>query len=208
MEPAKLRVVDPSWFETCMARAMTLSVRQGMRPLGAGLAGGIFGLIYAGAACAAEPIETKSYIFEVTPYTGTRLGETSDQAQAGAMVEVGPGQTKEQKVQDRLKDIGVRDGAELGDRSRWYVFAAASGRAIGMNVRRDPDGLIRNYGWSSDPAALAGDVQAGVGWRRGSTQTSLGYMHRQFRPASAMQNVDYDNKDDMVALSFSVKPGR
>jgi len=179
-----------------------------MRPLGVWLAGGIFGLLTAGSAAAQSATDPKIYSIEVSPYAGAKLGDTSDLAQPGARIEIEARQSGDDKVKARLEEFGVRDGAEFGDKARWYVFAAASGRAIGLNVRRDSDGLVRNYGWSTDPAALAGDTHIGIGLRKGPVQTSLGYMHREFQPANAMQNVDYDNKHDMVALSFSIKSGR
>jgi hypothetical protein len=179
-----------------------------MRPLG--LAGGIAGILasVATAASAAEPPTTKpAPSYDVAPYGGSTLGGRNGGPKPGAVVEVGPA-VKSDKVAAQLKDIGVRDGADFGDKGRWYLFAAGSGRAVGLNVQRDPEGLLRNYGWSSDPAAAVGDIQAGVGFRKGPAQTSLGYVHRQFRPANAMQNIDFDNKDDMVALTFAIKPGR
>ncbi len=175
-----------------------------MRPLVV-LAGGLLALTLSGAAIAAEPDDSKVFSVSVSPYAGTRLGDISDEARPGARVEVSAEGDSEDRIKQRLGDLGVRDGAEFGGRGRWYLFAAGSGTAVGLNVRREADGDFRNYGFSLDPAALAGDAQAGVGWRKGSMQTSVGYMHRTFRPANAMANVDYDNKDDMVALSFSLK---
>ena len=179
-----------------------------MRPLG--LAGGIVGILasVATAASAAEsPTLNPVTNYDVAPYAGSTLGGRNGAPKAGAVLEIGPA-VKSDKVAAQLKDIGVRDGAEFGDKGRWYLFAAGSGRAVGLNVQRDPEGLLRNYGLSSDPAAAVGDIQAGVGFRKGPTQTSIGYVHREFRPTNAMQNIDFDNKDDMVALTFAIKPGR
>ena len=72
-------------------------------------------------------------------------------------------------------------------------------------MRRHPDGLLRSYGFSVDPFAAVGDVQAGVGWRKGDFQASLDDVHRTFRAAYAMPNIDFDNKDEMVGLSLSLR---
>lgn len=175
-----------------------------MRPLGA-VAGGVVGLLISmTAAQAADP--PKPLEFKVLPYAGARLGDASEQAQPGAMVEFGPGRSsRDDKVAAKLKAMGVKDGAEFGDRGRWYTFVAGSGAAVGLNMRRDPDGLLRNYGLSVDPTAAIGDTQAGVGWRKGDLQASVGYVHRTFKPAYGMQNIDFDNKDEMVGVSFALK---
>jgi hypothetical protein len=179
-----------------------------MRPLGL-LAGGVLGLVcVAGAAQAADPFRDPK--FAVRPYGGAPLGDTTDQAQAGAMIEFGPGRERDnargERAAAKLKEMGVRDGAEFGDKGRWYAFVGGSGTTLGLNMQRDPDGLLKSYGFSVDPAAAVGDAQAGVGWRKGDFQASLGYVHRTFKPAYAMQNIDFDNKDQMVGVSFSLKP--
>jgi hypothetical protein len=152
--------------------------------------------------------------FDVMPYGGSKLGDVNDQAIPGAMVEFGPGRnngkagvelSREEKVAAQLQEMGVRDGSEFGDQGRWYAFVGGSGKALGFNMRRAPDGLLRSYGFSVDPAAAVGDVEAGLGWRKGDFQASAGYVHRTFKPAYGMENIDYDNKDEMVGLSFSLK---
>jgi hypothetical protein len=181
-----------------------------MRPLGA-LAGGVFGLAAMAGVAAAQDRGVdfnKDRLFSVVPYGGEVLGDRNDHAQAGAMVEFGPGRDngRGERAAARLKEMGVRDGAEFGDKGRWYAFVGGSGTTLGLNMRRDPDGLLRSYGFSVDPAAAVGDAQAGVGWRKGDFQASLGYVHRTFKPAYAMPNIDFDNKDEMVGVSFSLRP--
>ena len=106
----------------------------------------------------------------------------------------------------RLKALGIRDGAALGDRGRWYLFAAASGRAVGLNMLHDGSGWDRS--WTTDQTStLIGDAQLGVGWRKGAMQTSLGYIHRQVKGAHMLYGVDAHD-DSMVAFSLSIKPQR
>ena len=176
-----------------------------MRPLGL-LAGGVLGLVLITQAQAGD--QPKDLKFAMLPYGGAKLGDTSDQAQPGAMVEFGPGRDdgRGERAAARLKEMGVRDGTEFGNAGRWYAFVGGSGKTLGFNVRRDPDGPLRTYGLSVDPAAAVGDVQAGVGWRKGDFQASAGYVHRTFKPVYAMPNIDFDNKDEMVGVSLSLKP--
>ncbi len=63
-------------------------------------------------------------------------------------------------------------------------------------------------GLSMDAAsALISDVQAGVGWRKGSVQASLAWMKRKVKSAQAL--IGLDARDDTtVAVTLSVKPRR
>lgn len=186
-----------------------------MRPLRLLAGGFLAAAVMTGWAAAAEPNGKARPTFEVAPYAGERLGDSNQNDQPGAMLRFGPGasedgkQDRADRLAARLEQFGVRDGREFGDRGRWYMFVGGSGKALGFNMRRDPDGLLRRYGWSVDPAASVGDIQAGVGFRRGPYTTSIGYVRREFEPAyGGMRSVDFDDKDDMVALSFSIKPAR
>lgn len=154
---------------------------------------------------AAVRFTTGPYVGEVIPYA--RLGTADDSLRAGAMLRYGPG-TRDSRIVARLGQMGVRDGAAFGDAGRWYLFAAASGRAIGMNMARYPDGDPGKTGWSTDTAAEVGDAQVGVGWRQGPMQTSIGYLHRTFEPRNPMPRTDFVKDDEMLALSISIKPQR
>ncbi|OYX91864.1 MAG: hypothetical protein B7Y78_11355, partial [Caulobacter sp. 35-67-4] len=103
--------------------------------------------------------------------------------------------------------LGLRDGDEaFGQRGRWYVFAAASGRAVGLNMLRSQNGDWSRAGMSSDVnSKLIGDAQAGVAWRKGPMQASVGYIHREMKAKDVIMGMA-TQKDSMVALSFSLKP--
>ena len=88
-------------------------------------------------------------------------------------------------------------------RGRWFLFAAAGGQAVGLNMQPTTGGSR----WSSGSAStMINDGQAGFGWRRGGTQAAFGYVHREisaheFDPYSVrMRNLS----DSMVGLSFSL----
>lgn len=139
--------------------------------------------------------------FDLSPHAGVSHGEGGS-AEAGARLEV----SKADAAGEKLKAMGVKDGSKVfGDKGRWYLFAAASGRAVGLNMLHDAAG-----GWdralSTDSTSkLVGDTQVGLGWRKGALQTSFGYVHRKVKGAHVMYGID-PHDDDMVAFSLSVKP--
>ena len=154
--------------------------------------------------------KTGDYALDVSPHAGVGMSNAGGSAEAGAMIQFG--QDVDSRVRERLNGLGIKtvDGSSFGNRGRWYLFAAASGRAVGLNMLRDSQGDFRRANWSTDPAsALIGDAQAGVGWRKGAMQASFGYLHREIKPSSSASLKGMDNRDDdMVAFSLSFKPRR
>ena len=145
------------------------------------------------------------FALDVTPHAGVGFGAAGGSAEAGATVRLG----KKRNMGDRVNDaLGVHDGAEtFGDRGRWYIFAAASGRAVGLNMLRGQNGDWSRAGLTQDTTSrLIGDSQAGVAWRRGAMQASLGYIHRAIKARGDGIMGLATQKDDVVALSFSLKP--
>lgn len=154
---------------------------------------------------AAVRFEAGDYDLDVTPHAGLGVSNAGGQAEAGATLTLA--QRTSDAVESRLKSLGVQDGASFGDAGRWYLFAAASGRAVGLNVLRNDSGWDR-AGWSTDPSSrLIGDAQVGVAWRKGALQTSFGYIHREVKGEHMLMG--QESKDDsVVAFSLSIKPGR
>lgn len=143
--------------------------------------------------------------FDVSPHAGLGVGSRGGSAEAGAMLTVG--QRRERQAVEALKDFGVRDGLEYGDRGRWYLFAAASGRAVGLNMLRN-EGDWDRAGWSTDTTgALVGDAQVGVGWRKGDMQSSFGVIHREVR-GEHMVFGQHTRDDTVAAFTFSIRPQR
>lgn len=139
----------------------------------------------------------------LTPHTGVGVTSDGGQAEAGAVLTIG--QKRDDVAVDRLNDLGVRDGAAYGDQGRWYFFAAASGRAVGLNMLSNGEGWDRD-GWTTDRAsALIGDAHVGVGWRKGAMQTSFGYIHREIK-GEHMVFGQKTKEDSMLAFSLSIKP--
>lgn len=140
---------------------------------------------------------------DLSPHAGLGIGNTGGSAEAGAVVRVG--QNLEDRVSEALGAGGVMNGKAFGNRDRWYLFAAASGKAVGLNVLRQ-DGDWSRAGWSQDPTStLVGDAQVGVGWRRGAMQTSFGYVHRKMKMKDTFMGLS-TQQDEMLALSFSYRP--
>lgn len=143
--------------------------------------------------------------FEVAPHAGLGVGAAGGTAEGGAMLTVS--KSREEQAMDRLRDLGVRDGSTLGDAGRWYLFAAASGRAVGLNMLRGERGWDQ-AGWTTDPtASLVGDAQVGVGWRKGDIQSSFGVIHREVKGKHMVMG--QQTRDDTVAaFTFSFRPQR
>lgn len=149
-------------------------------------------------------LKGRKYALDVTPHAGLGFGGAGGSAEAGATVRLG----KKKNMGDRVTDaLGVREGDEaFGDRGRWYIYAAASGRAVGFNMLRGQNGDWSRAGLTQDATSrLIGDSQAGVAWRKGPMQASLGYIHREIKAKEGIMGLA-TQKDDVVALSFSLKP--
>lgn len=143
---------------------------------------------------------------DFSPHAGIGMTSFGGVAEAGGRIELS--QKRDQMAKERLKALGVGDGAKFGDQGRWYLFAAASGRAVGLNMLRGDGGGWSRAGWTTDPTStLVGDAQVGVGWRKGAIQTSLGYVHQQLKNDHLLYGQD-NRSDSMVAFTFSVRPTR
>ena len=143
------------------------------------------------------------YDIDLSPHAGLGAGDSGRTAEAGAMVRFG--KNLGDAVADRLG--GMRDSDSFGGEPRWYLFAASSGPAVGLNLQRS-DGDWRRAGVSEDAAsALIGDTQAGLGWRRGPIAAAVGYVHREIKIRQGVEGLmgAGDRNDDRVALSFTIK---
>jgi hypothetical protein len=143
---------------------------------------------------------------DVSPHAGVGFSTAGGSAEAGAMLRVGS--RMRNRVISGMNDMGLRtvDGARFGDRGRWYVFAAVSGESVGFNMTRDSILGLRRAGFSADASStLISNAQAGVGWRKGDMQASVGYVQRQIQPfAGADPYASHSVGGSMVAVSFSV----
>lgn len=143
------------------------------------------------------------YEFDVSPHAGVGVGSRGGSAEAGAMLTVG--QKREQRAIEALKDLGVREGTEYGDTGRWYLFAAASGRAVGLNMLRNEGQWTRGAWTTDDTGELVGDAHVGVGWRKGDMQSSFGVIHREVK-GNHMIFGQHTREDTVAAFTFSIRP--
>ena len=149
--------------------------------------------------------KTQRFAIDLTPHAGLGVTSFGGLAEGGATLQLS--RRVDNAVVAGLGAMGVRDGARLGGQGRWYLFAAASGRAVGLNMLRSDTGWAR-AGWTTDATStLVGDAQLGVGWRKGAMQTSLGFIHREMKGMHPLYGQD-PKADSLVAFSFAVRPGQ
>lgn len=134
----------------------------------------------------------------LTPHIGVGVGSRGGTTEAGATIRVG-------RNLDRL----VPEGADaFGERPRWYVYAAGSGRAVGYNFARNRDGDYARSGVSHDSGNFMGDASIGVAMRRGPVQSSIGLVYREIETEGlrAGHGVDTDVSEGLIAFQLSIKP--
>ena len=134
----------------------------------------------------------------LTPHVGVGLGSRGGSTEAGATLRIGPDL-------DRL----VPDGeAAFGERPRWYLYAAGSGRAVGYNWARNRDGEFARSGVSHDAGSFMGDASLGLAMRRGPVQSSIGLIYREIgvEGLRAGEGVDTDVSEGVIAFQLSIKP--
>ena len=98
----------------------------------------------------------------------------------------------------------VRNGRErFGERPRWYLYAAGSGRAVGYNFARTRDGDYARSGYTQDKGSFLGDASIGVAYRKGDMQTSFGVVYREIdagKGLRGMNGLDTDVSEGLLAL--------
>lgn len=134
----------------------------------------------------------------LTPHAGVGVGTRGGTAEAGAMLQIGADM-------DRLLPPGR---AAFGERARWYIYAAGSGRAVGYNFARTRDGDFARSGVSHDSSNFIGDASLGVAFRKGDVQSSIGLIYRELGPSDLRtgHGVDTDVSEGLVAFQLSIKP--
>ena len=96
--------------------------------------------------------------------SGNLVTNIGGSAEAGAMVQLSKRQSLDESAQARLKALGLRDGARFGDRGRWYLFAAASGHAVGLNM------LHTGSSWQDGSAARCHRFASSISAARPATR--------------------------------------
>lgn len=98
-----------------------------------------------------------------------------------------------------IKRVSLRVGpSRVGKKGRWFVFAAGSGQAFGLNLLRDPLRGWKPAGWSVEQLAEFGKAQLGIGWRKDSRQMAVSVARRE------MGAYGISREDTVFGVSFTV----
>lgn len=121
-------------------------------------------------------------------------------ARALAFPEPAPG--REVRVELGRETTPVAPVPARAERARIYAFAAVKGDAAGMVIRdRGAKGFRAPEGrWAVEKIANIGDVQLGVGWRKGAVQASLALVDREIKIEGR------EKHEGFLAFTVSVKP--
>lgn len=105
----------------------------------------------------------------------------------------------QQRIDARKWLLSIGPEAEDRRKGRWFVFAAGSGEAFGLNLIRDPArGGLRRAGWSVERLAEFGKAQLGLGWRKGDRQVAVSAARRE------IGLYGYKREDTVLGLTFTV----
>ncbi|WP_235561689.1 MULTISPECIES: lipid A-modifier LpxR family protein [unclassified Brevundimonas] len=134
----------------------------------------------------------------LTPHLGVGVGSRGGTTEAGATLRIGRG----------LEKLVPDGGDAFGERPRWYLYAAGSGRAVGYNFARNRDGDFARSGVSQDSGNFLGDASLGVAMRRGPVHSSLSVVYREIETEGlrAGHGVDTDVSEGLIAFQLSIKP--
>jgi hypothetical protein len=134
----------------------------------------------------------------LTPHAGFGLGTRGGSAEAGAILKIGTD----------MEHLLPAGRTTFGERARWYIYAAGSGRAVGYNFARTRDGEFARSGVSHDSSNFAGDASLGVAFRKGDLQSSIGVIYRELGPSDLRTGygVDTDVSEGVFAFQLSIKP--
>jgi hypothetical protein len=122
----------------------------------------------------------------LTPRASVRFDDESSSAVVGALVRIGD---------------DLREDSDLKSNT-WYMFAGADAEAVTYSpnsMRR-----ITNGEFHLQDRIIVGDAQAGVGYRIGDADLSLGYFRREVTSFGREVNSgSISFKEDAAALSFT-----
>ncbi len=137
----------------------------------------------------------------LTPHAGLGVGSEGRSAEAGVTLKIGEG----------LERLAPNGAERFGERARWYVYGAGSGRAVGYNFARTRDGDYTRSGYTQDKGSFLGDASIGVAYRKGDMQTSFGVVYREIdagKGLRGMNGLDTDVSEGLLAFQLSIRPSR
>ena len=93
------------------------------------------------------------------------------------------------------RDLGKR---RAGDDGRYFLYAAASGQSVELPPHAE---------WADgDRSSFVSDAKAGVGWRKGNVETSVGYVRRKVQTTYSSSGLE-KRGGGMVGVSLTLRPG-
>jgi hypothetical protein len=136
--------------------------------------------------------KTGAFGFDLTPHAGLGASGGADSQNAGALVRFGR---------------GLGDDRQAGGRGRWFLFASADRETLGMGFMRNDDAW-RRAGLGPDPGAVIGDTRAGLAWRDGPMEASVGYLYREIKPQDLDMLDAQSTRESLVAFRLAFHPGQ
>ena len=124
---------------------------------------------------------------ELVPSASVRFDDGEQSALVGAVVRIGD-------------DLRSKDVAS----NTWYVFAGADAEALSYSPDRSTRGITSDF--QLQDRIIIGDAQAGIGYRIGDADLSLGYFRREVNSFNNTPgSTGYSSTEDAAALSFTWK---
>lgn len=124
---------------------------------------------------------------ELVPSASVRFDDGAQSALVGAVVRIGD-------------DLRSKDVAS----NTWYVFAGADAEALAYSPDRVSRGVTSDF--ILQDRIIIGDAQAGIGYRIGDADVSLGYFRREISSLNSNPGTTgFSSKEDAAALSFTWK---
>lgn len=131
-------------------------------------------------------VTVKGVDLTLTPRASVSFDDDASSALVGALVRIGD---------------DLREGSDLKSNT-WYVFAGADAEAVTYS----PNSVSRltSGNFHLQDRIIVGDAQAGIGYRIGDADVSLGYFRREVSSFSSNDPTDdYSKKEDAAAISFT-----
>lgn len=131
-------------------------------------------------------ISVKGVDLQLTPKAAVNFDDETSSAVVGALVKIGD---------------DLREGSDL-KANTWYFFAGADAEAVTYSpnsVRR-----LTSGNFHLQDRIIVGDAQAGIGYRIGDADLSLGYFRREISSFSSNDPMDdFSKTENAAALSFT-----
>lgn len=131
-------------------------------------------------------ISVKGLDLQLTPKAAVSFDDETSSAVVGALVKIGD---------------NLREGSDL-KANTWYFFAGADAEAVTYSpnsVRRMTSGNFH-----LQDRIIVGDAQAGIGYRIGDADVSLGYFRREISSFNTNDPTDdFSKTENAAALSFT-----